>query len=355
MSASPTVCLPATPTSTAENVASAMNTTPFGRLQQLPEDSRDVDASAESVEISEMRRPTSPPMPAADWDSAAERRMNAYARERTCTVYMDPMGPAKIYQGVSDSDEVDPNDFPEILFPLQGGGMANYACNATDMLENEDDELKRMFDPLLESHNVFPFPIWVQVDEAQQKDRLVEKFERIYGRWPGPVLFVVNEKMIREAPTFQTTDKCFEDYRLQVPDKTRFFAMTRHIHSQYDKFDNGEMFKKVYTTLALFSDYQFAFLYCRILITRYYDVAFHSAQTLVNWMHIHPDYCNTQTYALAMYDMAARVILMGGDKYYDKVTRMVTSGLYTKPSNRIVAKAAHGLLPPPPKELGLAQ
>src|SRR3979411_2549933 len=52
-----------------------------------------------------------------------------------------------------------------------------------------------------------------------------------------------------------------------------------------------------------------------------------------------------------MYDMAARVILMGGDKYFDEVTRMVTSGLYTKPSNRIVAKAAHGLLQPTPKAL----
>jgi putative heme iron utilization protein len=65
-STSPTVRLPATPTSTAENVASAMNTTPFGRLQQLPEESHDVDAPAESVELSEMGRPTSPPMTAAD-------------------------------------------------------------------------------------------------------------------------------------------------------------------------------------------------------------------------------------------------------------------------------------------------
>src|SRR3981081_2894469 len=159
------------------------------------------------------------------------------------------MGPAKMYQGCSDSDNVDPNDFPEILFPLQGGGMANYACVASDMLENEDDELKRMFDPLLESHKDSPCPILVQVDKAQQKDRLIEKFERIYGRWPGPVLFVVNEKMIRDTPTFQQSGKGFEDYRLQVLDKTRFFAMTHHIHVQYDKFDKGEMFKKVYTTL----------------------------------------------------------------------------------------------------------
>src|SRR4030081_2815682 len=345
-------------TTTAENVASAINTTPFGRLQPLPEvieEVPDVEHPAPAVELREQyERPTSPSMTSEDWDASYEEAMRAHiakGKRVPAKVYKDTTEPAKIMQGRATTEECDPNDFPSVLFPLEGGGMADIALQAEDLLAIDDERFKNILDKCEEGHQRLPMPTCITVKEKQQMDRVIERMERVYGRWPGAFIFMVDERMIKEAPKYNPPGKVLEDYRLQPPTMHSLFDMTSNIQAQYDELKTGEMFKKVYTTLVLFSDYEFAFIYCRILITRYYDVTFHLAQMLVNIMHTYPDYLDVESHYLLVYDVAARLIQMGGDKYFDEVTRMVTSGLYAKPSLKVVPKAEHGLLQPSPKAL----
>jgi hypothetical protein len=258
-----------------------------------------------------------------DWDQAHAVRMNqagftAEGEPLPCphikTYYESIVEVAKIFQNKENVEEVDMETIPATLFPLSGGGLADFAMSASTLLEFDDEALKKALDKCLEAHTTFPIPLPIEVTETQQKDRLIARFKAIYGQWPGPFVFVVNENMIKEAPTYTKGRKTFEDYRLPFPSRRDLFDKTSRIQEQYDEFKTGAMFERVYIALTLFSDYQFAFIYCRILINRYHDVAFHAAQTLVNAMHLHPDYCQVQAYACFIYDVAARLIQQKGDK-----------------------------------------
>jgi hypothetical protein len=136
-----------------------------------------------------------------------------------------------------------------------------------------------------------------------------------------------------------------EGHCLAPPDKEHFYFITQGIHKWYDEFKTGEIAAKIYAILVLFSNYQFAFLYCQILVNHYFNTAYHMAQTLINIMHIHQDY-------LHVYDIAACLIQLGGDKYLDEVACMVTSGLYVRSTQKVLAQTHIGqLIQPTPRAL----
>ena len=84
-----------------------------------------------------------------------------------------------------------------------------------------------------------PVPVCIEVDEAQEKDRIVEILERVYGKWPGPIIFVVNTRMIKQAPKYNALDKCLEDYRVPPPDMRKMFSLTQDMHIHYDPYKTG--------------------------------------------------------------------------------------------------------------------
>src|SRR5258708_11733714 len=179
----------------------------------------------------------------------------------------------------AESEDLDSNDEnPVVVFPLEGGRLAQYPMNAGDLLLLDDDELKIALDACLEAHMTYHIPLSIAVNDPSHKDTLVERMERIYGTCPCPFVFVISPLLILEAPSFGSPKRTFEDYRLPLPDKASLFDKTIHLHLHYAEFKTAPIFNPVYTTLMLFSDYQFAFMYCRILIHRYFDVVFNTTQ-----------------------------------------------------------------------------
>jgi hypothetical protein len=68
-------------------------------------------------------------------------------------------------------------------------------------------------------------------------------------------------------------------------------------------------------------------------------------------MQSYPSYIDEQTTTKIVYDAAARLIQLGGNKYFEEVCRIVTSGLFSAPTIKLIAKAKHGLPQPAPRAL----
>ncbi|KIL55221.1 hypothetical protein M378DRAFT_18134 [Amanita muscaria Koide BX008] len=310
--------------------------TPSATVEDVEEHPAESDEPQPTPPIGSMQF-TSPAMTPEDWDRAHEIHMNQAGftidgKPLPCphkrSYYKSIVDAAKVFQNKGDLEDLDMETIPATLFPLSGGGLADFAISASTLLEFDDETLKKVLDKCLEAHTTFLIPLPIEVTETQQK-----------------TAWSLASKQFMENG--QDRRKTFEDYRLPPPSRRDLFDKTSGIQEQYEEFKTGQMFERVYTALTLFSDYQFAFTYCRILVNRYYDIAFHAAQTLVNAMHLHPDYCQVQAYACFVYDLAARLIQQKGDKYFEEVARMVTSGLYFQPTTKILPKVDHGGIPQP--------
>src|SRR5258708_20701849 len=60
----------------------------------------------------------------------------------------------------ADSEDLDSNDEnPAVVFPLEGGGLAQYPMYGGDLLLLGDDELKPALDACLEAHVTYPIPL----------------------------------------------------------------------------------------------------------------------------------------------------------------------------------------------------
>src|SRR5487761_1516381 len=360
--------------STAENLADAINSVEQkvsnvigvkvkgkGKAKEVDEDT--VKAlPAESGETSGLYRSPSPgvspydaininpnspryvPKDIEDWQDKEDRLEREHRAAQgsfaTKPFYKDAWEVSKLQQNCR-SESCDPNDCPQVLFPLEGGGFASACTTAADLLSLEDLQLKTVIDMVKDAHALHPVPFPVSVESQDEQHRLSNRFISIYGHWPAAIIYVVNANMIGQptGETFGHNDtpaahrRTFEDCNIQIPDKTQFFDKTANIHVQYDQYKTGTMFEQVYMLLVLLSEYQFAYLYTQVLVHRYYDVAFHTAQVLINLMHLHPDYCTVQAYAYIIYDTAARLIQQGGDKYLEEVTHKAQNGIL-QPSPR---------------------
>src|SRR3981081_428296 len=128
-----------------------------------------------------------------DWDQAAEKSMKEYLdneKKGKRHVYENTFDAAQEIQATVDPDDVNPNDVPQILFLLQGGGFADFALDATDLLAKEDVDFESAIYEALGDYEKWTIPLCIAVEEAQQKDRVVERLERQCGGWPTPIIFV---------------------------------------------------------------------------------------------------------------------------------------------------------------------
>ncbi|KIL53989.1 hypothetical protein M378DRAFT_19322 [Amanita muscaria Koide BX008] len=323
--------------------------TPSATVEDVEEHPAESDEPQPTPPIG-LVRCTSPAMTPEDWDRAHATRMCAAMLERTQQapkVFNDLEEVRKDMQK-SPLYDLGPTDEPEIMYPLEGGAFVDFPFSAKDLLALNDDEIKKSLDEVLEAQQLAPLPFTIAVEEVQEKERLTHRIKRIYNKWPGLILFAVNEKSLKKAPNSREISgfhqNRFCDYRRTPPNKTLFWQQVEGIKNQYDEHGTGEMFTRVYMLLVLLSDYEWAFLFTRILTLCYHDVVYHTAQALINFIHMHRDYCEVQIHSQYVYDLAARVIQMGGDKYFDEVTRMVTSGMYAKPTLKVTAKAEYGLM-----------
>jgi hypothetical protein len=330
--------------------------TPSATVEDVEEHPAEADEPQPIPPIGNVRF-TSPAMTQEDWDSAHATRMNAAMLERAQQAprIFDDLEEVRKDMLRNPLYNLGPTDEPEIMYPLEGGAFVDFPFSAKDLLALSDEEIKRSLDEVLEAQQMAPLPFTIAVEEVQEKERLTARIRRIYSKWPGIILFAVNQKSLKKAPNSKELSgfhkSRFCDYRMTPPNKTAFWQQVEGIKHQYDEHATGEMFTRIYMLLVLLSDYEWAFLFTRILIHRYHDVVFHTAQALVNFMHLHRDYCEVQVHAQYVYDLAARVIQMGGDKYFDEVTRMVTSGMYASPTMKVVAKAEYGLMQLSPRIL----
>ena len=89
---------------------------------------------------------------------------------------------------------------------------------ASSLLELEERDFKKIVDMALKTETKPLVPVCIEVEEAQERDRIVEILEHIYGKWPGHVIFIVNTRMIKEALKYNMLDKCLEDYHVPPPD-----------------------------------------------------------------------------------------------------------------------------------------
>src|SRR5487761_1575246 len=109
---------------------------------------------------------------------------------------------AKIEQGRS-SESCDPNDAPQVLFPLEGGGFASSCTTATDLVSLEDHELTTVIDMVKDAYKQCPVPFPVSVESLDEQRCLTNRFIGIYGHWPAAIIYVVNANMIGQ-PTGET-------------------------------------------------------------------------------------------------------------------------------------------------------
>ncbi|KIL55086.1 hypothetical protein M378DRAFT_18258, partial [Amanita muscaria Koide BX008] len=216
--------------------------TPSATVEDVEEHPAESDEPQPTPPIGPMRF-TSPAMTPEDWDRAHEIHMNQAGftidgNPLPCphkrSYYESIVDVAKVFQNKGDSEDLDMETIPATLFPLSGGGLADFAISASTLLEFDDETLKKALDKCLEAHTTFPIPLPIEVTETQQKDRLVSRFKTIYGEWPGPFVFVVNKNMIKEAPIHIKGRKTFEDYRLPPPSRRDLFDKTSGIQEQYD-------------------------------------------------------------------------------------------------------------------------
>ena len=97
---------------------------------------------------------------------------------------------------------------------------ANSIMTARDLLSLSDVKLKRGLDKCLKIYDIFPIPLPIAVASSQEKTRLIVRIERIYGKWPGPFIFVEDQTR-GQTPTLTEEEEPLEDSRPASPSNIR--------------------------------------------------------------------------------------------------------------------------------------
>src|SRR4030088_2857872 len=97
---------------------------------------------------------------------------------------------------------------------------ANSIMTAQDLLSLSDVKLKRGLDKCLKIYDIFPILLPIAVASSQEKTRLIVRIERIYGKWPGPFIFVEDQTR-GQTPTLTEEEEPLEDSRPASPSNIR--------------------------------------------------------------------------------------------------------------------------------------